>query len=134
MSRVIKFRAWDKVKKRFVKFGKTHEYGYGNYTMPELRIYGDATEIFFKEKFFYIDDRDLVWIQYTGLKDKNGKDVFEGDIISQQQCDFGGKDREIIGEVIWSRDCFALDNKDDQTLEVIMETASKVIGNIYENK
>ena len=62
--REIKFRAWDKERKEWQHF-----------TLQEL-ITGQATIIWPK-----LDD----WCQYTGLKDRNGKEIYEGDVIDDGQ-------------------------------------------------
>jgi len=89
------------------------------------------------------------FLQYTGLKDKNGKEIYEGDIVKANYYDYGRK----IGQVLFDDGNFEVkfttsigqtehllqEYYIDDLRDVCMETKTKffhqpeIIGNIYEN-
>jgi uncharacterized phage protein (TIGR01671 family) len=113
--REIKFRVWEKKEKQFVDFGSAHAH------------YGLGGE--FKHP-------NLVFQQFTGLKDKNKEEIYEGDII--QTNTFGNK---VIGVIEYVKDSFVITgrymNKKNSVLSHFdcygNMNVLEVIGNVFEN-
>ena len=70
--------------------------------------------------------------QFTGMTDKNGTKIFEGDIVKEKH-----KVHERIYSIFWRNDCFSMSAQTKHTsyyLDEIISSHCEVIGNIYDNK
>ena len=74
-------------------------------------------------------------LQYTGLKDKNGKEIYEGDILLVELQPYGCPQIDIF-EVFWDTPStrFKIRDKNQDGWSFDNTNKMDVIGNIYENK
>ncbi|MBP3335450.1 MAG: hypothetical protein J6L61_04845 [Ruminiclostridium sp.] len=77
--------------------------------------------------------------QYTGVTDKNGKKIFEGDICEVTTFTYDGVDIQLLGEVCFKCCSFVFQDLKHPNIEVLFssvcdfDTDVEVIGNIYDN-
>jgi uncharacterized phage protein (TIGR01671 family) len=133
MSREIKFRVWDNESKLF--FQDTNRAYNGVIEQLLISPSGDINirkmDGMYHESLF--PDR-FVLQQYTGVKDENGTEIYEGDICTAEEMLFPlyGTRTGIVKFIDGSFLLEDLDGKDGGLL--FSETAeTKIIGNIYEN-
>lgn len=131
--REIKFRAWDKERElvsgvECLQFTRDGSDMYKP-ILSAIKTFHDAA--FYPEKY--------VLMQYTGLKDKNGKEIYEGDIVKWVLLERFDEDiTEMISEVKFSEKWsgftpMAMDTDVEDGYYNYRVTEVEVIGNIYEN-
>jgi uncharacterized phage protein (TIGR01671 family) len=135
--REIKFRAWDTHRHEFLSGGEVF-IAIQSGKHPQNVIYLDIIKDPNKYK-----DRFLLQ-QYTGLKDKNGKEIYEGDILHFAVFDYNGADTQHKGVIKWQGTRFAIWHDNEQEyygsdgafdLDWVssQDDELEIIGNIYEN-
>lgn len=127
---MIKFRVWHRglgrmmlIKNMWFQDGSVEELELNDAVMNDyITAYPDEIEL----------------MQSTGLKDKNGKEIFEGDIITNgkdvmcmKRHDTLGFYVEKKGRVEFIADCAVLEEFEEDTKEIA--DSLEIIGNIYEN-
>ena len=129
MVDLLRFRAWHKT---WEEMGKVKRIRFDDD--------GNVSTVLFKGKDFgsntKIDEIELM--QSTGLKDKNGKEIFEGDIIAIEVDD---TETPINARVSQNSKIGVLmfhvfeDNEDVPMVELLEDNsvAFEIIGNVYEN-
>jgi uncharacterized phage protein (TIGR01671 family) len=133
--REIKFRAWDKHEKEM-------SYSVNVYSESDGDTWWSADHINPEtgDTICSFDGKAGVLMQFTGLKDKNGKEIFEGDLI--RRVNFPG---EKILSVRWAEilcryvaDVYFPNGEVGKCLyslnqDYLIEYPVEIIGNIYEN-
>ena len=153
--REIKFRAWEKHQQRMsmvteIKWNPSYLY---HRIKTQAIVRGKKLDEWYAYDFD-ANNNGIVLMQYTGLKDKNGKEIYEGDVV--KFADIGEEGYEYkeaydfcnIASIVWKNGRFELENihvyisyvlecmnreGHEEFINALLEDC-EVIGNIYENK
>lgn len=144
MNRIIKFRAWDTKNKNWLKAVPPDEYmlDSDDWSAPDYDDMCEALFVYPNNPLGSTFNDRIIFQQFTGLKDKNGKEIYEGDIVS-----FLGRFQEepfeeLVGLVNYSEyiAAFAIQRSaghfPSNYWYFFIESYVKdveIIGNIYEN-
>ena len=116
MTKEIKYRAWDKINKKMLNW----------YEFLDTNV---------KDTFITPESTGLILMEYIGICDKNGKEIYRNDIIKLKKLD----KNPIIALIDWSREylSYVLITEDvahvfENLGDYLDEYDLEIIGNIYE--
>lgn len=129
MIREIKFRIWDKEYEEFIQFNKMGFLEDGSLWYVQ-GVDENEKEI---DPPYFEDQNDWQLMQYTGLKDNNGVEIYEGDAL---------RDSESIVIVKFADGKFSVDYRTmggkwrnyGSLFDYLKDYEGEVIGNVYQNK
>lgn len=124
--RTIKFRGWLLEKKRISR----------SFTIFDYCQECSAVILHNPDEYFDIDEEYLM--QFTGLVDKNGKEIYEGDIVAYSITAPWDENQSVNvkSQVVWTNSAWWLSNEEGSDADGYLEDFGglEVIGNIWENK
>ncbi|MCB1392886.1 YopX family protein [Nitrobacter sp.] len=128
MSRPIKYRAWDKTRERWQYFLIT--------PTPE-QLEQDVISFGSRIHLHLIESGDISgeYLQFTGFTDKNGKEIYEEDVLKLAEGDDGSL---YVCAVCWNADtgafaCRKLEEEKPYSDHMFGANSTEVIGTTYEN-
>lgn len=124
--REIKFRVWDKDYKKMHVCG-TNAHDTMSFTMDGKAFYYNLQN----GEGSLSEESSYILMQYTGLKDKNGKEIYEGDFFKDIADGY-------LWQVFYDEGCYYASSGPDTLMlqEFLMESGKcdvEIVGNIYEN-
>lgn len=137
MSRQLKFRAW--FDGHMYEVAKLDFWGDPDQAICDLARSGEDGNV---EEIFGVYLHEVELMQYTGLKDQHGKEIYEGDIVAFEDSDGGYEYPDVAvntGIVEYGELRFYFTNRiavemDDFYIKDGRCDDIEVIGNVYENQ
>ena len=131
MNRDIKFRLWSKIGKKFIETDN-----------PDLDFVINSNGCLYLIENFYgeidvLPQMDIKVLQFTGLQDKNGIEIYEGDILKYK---FPYDKRKVHTSAVTyleTQASFGIKDRYENEIPLYRIAANnyfEIIGNIYENK
>nr|DAU01449.1 MAG TPA: YopX protein [Caudoviricetes sp.] len=130
MNREIKFRGYGIAEKKWMYGYGLHEVIY-RYENGETKATWLTTDI---KNISMVHDKSAG--EYTGIKDYEGKEIYEGDIVEVEIMESIFDDSKLIGVVEMIEGCWCVVNDKKKVAKNLWSEmdVNRVIGNIYENK
>ena len=139
--REVKFRAWDKMQKELVKVNAIALNA--NCFDTKSYLHGSQPHLYDEDGVLHLLE-DCELLQFTGLYDKNGQEIYEGDIVKGKAIKVRGgfsylgkiifyNQSNIHGYFIEDKNGAAWRLEQAQAIVSLDRITGEVIGNIYEN-
>lgn len=126
MNREIKFRAFDTENKEMLEVQELdYEDSWNGQPMVRTTMYND-----------YFDTEKMILMQYTGLKDKNGVEIYEGDIVQTRIFEDSTSEKYVVKYDTDRAGFFPFacgDGCGCCETDVISVIYAEILGNIYDN-
>ena len=131
MNRDIKFRLWSKIDKKFIETDN-----------PDLDFVINNNGYLYSIEYCYgetciLPQMDTEVLQFTGLKDRNGKEIYEGDIL-KYNFPYDGRLKHVSSvKFLETEASFGIKDRYENEIPLYRIAANnyfEIIGNIYENK